>query len=474
MADHDDFDPGDSADDDLEHDGRPHAPGHRRIDAQERLAEGWSPAPIAAGPDGGPVPIPQTKLHVLQDEDWICLRGPCRHYHRMTTSFDAQRPMPQRGPDGELVSPDAGHEPRATIHTCYPSPGVEFSMGELVVYDCNLWDPIVRSHQDDFAREMRRMEYAGQHQVDPAPSMSLQFDLENDDGDRPFDGVVPDEIMDGGVLGRHAAYISKQAPLTMPTTVEEDLYGHSKVAVFSEADFLEEAEIEKEMAEEDALNAAARAPRTEWYGHFTNPRTGQDWWVVARDINHAHDMMSAELGPEGRASMTEILLESVAEPCSVRFKIHRGNERPFTAILSDVASGHIVTPGPKRTLSLPCVLPPTVELEKQGIPPAFDFEQQRAYFKVESVDGETTWYVVARDRAHAINVVERDPLLERERQVMWWRLSDKEAEDVWLDGAQSYLHAAQAFVRKDRDMNGRTRLNLTDIAVGRYITGGQT
>lgn len=103
----------------------------KTIDPQERLSDGWEPAP---GPPLGPdlsLP-PSPKLPILGPEaPTLCRQGPCIHYHELQTQLDAAKPI-----DGSAAA-----EFRHTIRTCYPHSGIEMPLDETPVFQCNLWLP---------------------------------------------------------------------------------------------------------------------------------------------------------------------------------------------------------------------------------------------------------------------------------------------------------------------------------------------
>lgn len=111
-----------------------------------RLSESFvaSQMPPVA-PDGGLLLEPASVDPLPEAEESLCAIGPCRNYHELVLSLDAQEPL------GEETG-ERRH--RNTVRTCYPSPGIEADLGEETVYQCNRWDP----HDDSFvsARELRR------------------------------------------------------------------------------------------------------------------------------------------------------------------------------------------------------------------------------------------------------------------------------------------------------------------------------
>lgn len=64
-------------------------------------------------------------------ENFVCLRGPCRHFWHLVT-------MAQEGnPEGTFDHPLKQHH-----YTCLVHPGVETDFGDDNAYECNRWDPL--------------------------------------------------------------------------------------------------------------------------------------------------------------------------------------------------------------------------------------------------------------------------------------------------------------------------------------------
>jgi hypothetical protein len=127
-----------------------------------------------AGPpvivDGVPVVPPRAPLIVLRDEDWICLRGPCRKYARFKHQIDAEVPHEEDGSPASSYADGSPVVPHTqTVHYCFPHPGVEMSMTNEVMTDCNLWDPEDPADPDTAARDRRRASYAARAAAAAAP-----------------------------------------------------------------------------------------------------------------------------------------------------------------------------------------------------------------------------------------------------------------------------------------------------------------
>lgn len=109
--------------------------------------------PIPISPTGDFVPATSTfesePIPEATEDNFICLRGPCRHYFEMVVHFAAGNTR------GTLTS-----VPMLTKRSCARIVGYEVDLTEEVVYRCNDWDP--RSKEEIAAREARREEY---HQI---------------------------------------------------------------------------------------------------------------------------------------------------------------------------------------------------------------------------------------------------------------------------------------------------------------------
>lgn len=100
--------------------------------------------PIA--PDGGfmpggvgqPPPVPKAT-----PENFVCLRGPCRHYWELETWMAAGNPAATFGPDGLKDASGAPlRPPRQINRTCLVHPGTETELTEDCVLACSRWDPL--------------------------------------------------------------------------------------------------------------------------------------------------------------------------------------------------------------------------------------------------------------------------------------------------------------------------------------------
>lgn len=108
----------------------------KQISPEDRLIGSWEPSLVSPiGPDGSPAPIPVAPP-LPPPPVSICQRGPCRNYHRLVMSGDAAEPL-------HAAALAIGREPRQTLHTCYPAPGIEvdLELGDRAVYECSRWSP---------------------------------------------------------------------------------------------------------------------------------------------------------------------------------------------------------------------------------------------------------------------------------------------------------------------------------------------
>ena len=120
--------------------------------------------PIA--PDGGFAPGPvgmPPGVDAATPANFMCLRGPCRHYWQIETFMASGNPKETWGPDG-LKDPDTGlplRVPRQISRSCVANPGHETELTEDCVYDCNRWDPL--SPREVRGRDKRAAKYLKLH-----------------------------------------------------------------------------------------------------------------------------------------------------------------------------------------------------------------------------------------------------------------------------------------------------------------------
>ena len=105
--------------------------------------EGMTSPPVAVMPDGlpafqaagvgQPTPVPERT-----PENFICLRGPCKHYWYLETMSQAGNPADTWEALGLPV-------PRQRHYTCLVNTGFETSFGDDNAYECNKWEPYLLS-----------------------------------------------------------------------------------------------------------------------------------------------------------------------------------------------------------------------------------------------------------------------------------------------------------------------------------------
>lgn len=124
--------------------------GKHRAPATDTYAD-WEPSPLVAAPDGGIAPDAVGELSSVPEAspaNFICLRGPCRHYWQIETYLGAGNPA-------DTWKELGIREPRQISRSCLVHPGTETEVTEDCVYDCNRWDPL--SPREVRKREKRRL-----------------------------------------------------------------------------------------------------------------------------------------------------------------------------------------------------------------------------------------------------------------------------------------------------------------------------
>jgi hypothetical protein len=118
--------------------------------------------PLPVAPDGGiaagaaigmPPPVPEAT-----PQQFVCLRGPCRHYWELVTDMGSGNPAstwdPINGLKDELGQPL--QIPRQINRSCLAQLGMETELTDDCVFDCNRWDPLSRSEIRKLERRRRR------------------------------------------------------------------------------------------------------------------------------------------------------------------------------------------------------------------------------------------------------------------------------------------------------------------------------
>jgi hypothetical protein len=144
-----------------------------------------SPAPMPPiAPDGGIAPGYGIGLApavpAATPTNFVCLRGPCRHYWEVHTFMASGNPAETWGEDG--LKDEHGkpiRQPRQINRSCLSAAGNEMELTEDTVYFCNRWDPLT-------ARELRRREkpqqrYLKLHPEHAAIAPTTDTDDEEDD-----------------------------------------------------------------------------------------------------------------------------------------------------------------------------------------------------------------------------------------------------------------------------------------------------
>lgn len=108
--------------------------------------------PVVMTPEG-PMPLPVAPPPPVPDrhpDNFICLRGPCRHYWKLVTMAGEGNPVGTF----QVVK-------KQIHHTCLINPGFETSFADDNAYECNLWDPTTPDQLVALSR--RREDYFKQH-----------------------------------------------------------------------------------------------------------------------------------------------------------------------------------------------------------------------------------------------------------------------------------------------------------------------
>jgi hypothetical protein len=158
----------------------------KRFCPAEALTKDFEPSPLPPiAPDGGfapgippPAPTPEAT-----EDNMICLRGPCRHFHTMVTTAGEGNPEGWTDNlediDGNIVSIS---EPRMHHMLCWVQPGVEIELTGDCVFDCSRWEPLLP--RDTKALTYRRNAYFEDHpEYAPVTNEDFGEDFDDDQGD---------------------------------------------------------------------------------------------------------------------------------------------------------------------------------------------------------------------------------------------------------------------------------------------------
>lgn len=143
--------------------------------------------PLAIAPDGGIAPDmvgPPTPVPAATPQNFVCLRGPCRHYWELTTWMGSGNPA-------ETWAELGVREPRQISRSCLAHPGTETELTEDCAFECNRWDPLspreVRKREKRRARHYRR--HPDHRPVEDLPTIAGIDDEElEDDGTSGTEG----------------------------------------------------------------------------------------------------------------------------------------------------------------------------------------------------------------------------------------------------------------------------------------------
>jgi len=96
------------------------------------------PGPPPIGTDGGIAPshgvAGPPPLPAATPENFICMRGPCKHHVHLQTVADYGNPSGTFAP---------GEEPRQHTYLCVAFPGIEIDFTEDCCFACNRWEPML-------------------------------------------------------------------------------------------------------------------------------------------------------------------------------------------------------------------------------------------------------------------------------------------------------------------------------------------
>lgn len=121
-----------------------------RHDEDEEIE--FEPTPIPVSPDGGidgslassmighPPAVPERTPN-----NFVCLRGPCKHYWHLVTM--AQEGNPQDTWDHLGIAP-----PRQHHHTCLVNPGYETAFSDDNAFECSRWEPYTETELNEIQK----------------------------------------------------------------------------------------------------------------------------------------------------------------------------------------------------------------------------------------------------------------------------------------------------------------------------------
>lgn len=121
----------------------------KRVVPSERLANEEPGALPPPAPDGGIPPMPldlPPPIPPASPEEFVCLRGPCRHYIELESLAEVEVKI-------------EGYQPVQKNRYCRVIPGVYLDLTEDSVFGCNRWDP----EESDAGLAQRRKNYLDLH-----------------------------------------------------------------------------------------------------------------------------------------------------------------------------------------------------------------------------------------------------------------------------------------------------------------------
>jgi hypothetical protein len=144
----------------------------------------FEPSAPPVAPDGGIAPgfaLEQpTAPPAVSAENFICVRGPCRHYWHLVTTSGAGNPKGTWDALGRA-------EPRQHSHTCIANAGMETDLTDDAVFECSKWDPITPEEQG--LVQLRRQTYYATH-PEFAPDVAAVELTETVDEEEEGDGTA--------------------------------------------------------------------------------------------------------------------------------------------------------------------------------------------------------------------------------------------------------------------------------------------
>lgn len=159
----------------------------KHVDPQNDLNDGFEPGPIVAGPDGT---LKLANKSFRPEPPRLCQAGPCRHYHTFAIQMDVETPKGDSVKPGGKVEGGTQAQPFYVErhHYCYPTVGVESTLGALPVLECSLWEPIgvqdlnrLAGTRDAFSMTAAGVEWQrtfDEWKASLAPAVDIEFRVE--------------------------------------------------------------------------------------------------------------------------------------------------------------------------------------------------------------------------------------------------------------------------------------------------------